>query len=125
VIVLDTSALLASLKRESGADAVDAVLDQAAISMVNVAEIMTKVADWGLDANAYAKNLAALPVEFVPFDFTLAVIAGRLRSPTRGLGLSLGDRACLALAIERNCPVLTADRNWNKLSLGIPIQLIR
>jgi PIN domain nuclease of toxin-antitoxin system len=71
------------------------------------------------------KNLVALPVEFVDFDFALAAIAGRLRAATRSLGLSLGDRACLALAIERNCPVMTADRSWAKLNLGIPIQLVR
>jgi len=113
------------LKREPGADAVQAKLTEAAITAVNVAEILTKVSDWNLDANAYLKNLIALPMEFVDFGLALAVIAGRLRAATRGFGLSLGDRACLALAMERNCAVLTADRNWAKLNLGIPIQLIR
>jgi len=54
-----------------------------------------------------------------------ALIAARLRPLTRHLGLSLGDRICLALAIERQCPALTADRNWANLKIGIPIQLIR
>jgi len=54
-----------------------------------------------------------------------AVITAKLRPLTKPLGLSLGDRTCLALAIDRECPVMTADRNWAKLNIGVPIQLIR
>jgi PIN domain nuclease of toxin-antitoxin system len=81
--------------------------------------------DWNLDADMYVRNLAALPLEFVDFNFARAAQAGHLRASTRNLGLSLGDRACLALAIERDCPVLTADRMWTRLNIGIPITLIR
>ena len=125
VIVLDSSALLAIVKREQGAEIVEAVLPDAAISVVNLTEILSKVSDWGLDAAAYEKNLRNLPLEFVDFSFTNAVTAGRLRKDTRAFGLSLGDRACLALAFERQCSVLTADRNWAKLDIGVPIELIR
>ena len=125
MIVLDASALLATVKRERGAEAVEAVFAEAAISAVNVTEILTKVSDWGLDARAYVRNLAALPLEFVDFNFARAALAAHLRKSTRSFGLSLGDRACLALGIERQCPVMTADRNWTKLNIGVPIVLIR
>jgi PIN domain nuclease of toxin-antitoxin system len=125
LIVLDSSALLTVVKKERGADVVENAFGDAAISVVNVTEVITKVWDWGLDANAYVRNLAALSLEFVDFNLARAAQAGRLRSATRSLGLSLGDRACIALAIELNCPVMTADRNWAKLNIGVPIQLIR
>jgi ribonuclease VapC len=125
LIVLDASALLTIVKKERGADIVEATFGDAAISVVNLTEVISKVWDWNLDADKYVRNLAALPLEFVDFNFARAAQAGHLRPSTRNLGLSLGDRACLALAIERDCPVLTADRTWAKLNIGIPIQLIR
>jgi PIN domain nuclease of toxin-antitoxin system len=125
VIVLDSSALLAILKQESGASIVEGALAEAAISTVNVSEILSKVSDWGLDATAYEKELISLSIEYVDFNFVRAALTAQLRKETRAYGLSLGDRACLALAVERKCAVLTADRNWAKLDLGIPIELIR
>ena len=125
MIVLDSSAFLAVLKQESGANMVEAALSDAAISAVNVTEILSKISDWGLDARAYEKNLAALPLEFVDFNFARAAFAAQLRNDTRPFGLSLGDRACLALGMERRCSVLTADRSWAKLDIGVPIVLIR
>jgi len=125
VIVLDSSSILARVKDEPGADVVNAALAEAAISVVNVAEILTKVSDWGLDAAGYVQNLTALGLEFVDLNFGRAALVAHLRAPTRTFGLSLGDRACLALGIERRCPVMTADRNWAKLDIGIPIVLIR
>lgn len=104
---------------------VEAALSDAAISAVNVTEILSKISDWGLDARAYEKNLAALPLEFVDFNFARAAFAAQLRNDTRPFGLSLGDRACLALGMERRCSVLTADRSWAKLDIGVPIVLIR
>jgi PIN domain nuclease of toxin-antitoxin system len=125
LIVLDASALLTVVKKERGADIVESTFGDAAISVVNVTEVISKVWDWNLDADTYVRNLAALPLEFVDFTFARAAQAGHLRSATRNLGLSLGDRACIALAIERDCPVLTADRSWAKLNIGVPIRLIR
>ena len=125
MIVLDSSAVLARVKDEPGADVVEMALSEAAISVVNVAEILTKVSDWGLDSADYVRNLRALRLEFVDFNFGHAALAADLRAATRMFGLSLGDRACLALGIERKCPIMTADRNWAKLDIGIPIVLIR
>ena len=113
------------VKKERGADVVEAAFGDASISVVNLTEVLSKVSDWGLDANAYIKNLATLQLEFVDFNFDRAALAASLRASTRSFGLSLGDRACLALAIERDCPAMTADRNWAKLDIGVPIQLIR
>jgi PIN domain nuclease of toxin-antitoxin system len=63
--------------------------------------------------------------EIVDVTMIHALIVAKLRPLTKALGLSLGDRTCLALAIERDCPAMTADRNWAKLNIGVPIQLIR
>jgi ribonuclease VapC len=125
LIVLDSSALLTVVKKERGADIVEAAFGDASISVVNLTEVLSKVSDWGLDANAYIKNLATLQLEFVDFNFDRAALTASLRAATRSFGLSLGDRACLALAIERDCPAMTADRNWAKVNIGVPIQLIR
>jgi len=125
LIVLDSSALLTIVKKERGADIVEAAFGDAAISAVNVSEVLSKVWDWGLDANTYIGDLTRLRLEVVDFDFSRAALAASLRATTRSFGLSLGDRACLALAVERDCPAMTADRNWAKLNIGVPIQLIR
>ena len=125
MIVFDSSALLTVVKKERGASIVEAAFGDALMSAVNLTEVLSKVSDWGLDANAYIRNLATLRLEFVDFNFNRAALAASLRAATRSFGLSLGDRACLALAIERDCPVMTADRTWAKLDIGVPIQLIR
>src|SRR5258708_10686597 len=100
-------------------------LSEAAISVVNVAEILTKVSGWGLDSAAYAKNMTALRLEFVDFNFGHAALAAHLRAATRAFALSLGARARLALGMERKAPVMPADRNWAKRYIRIPIMLIR
>jgi ribonuclease VapC len=124
-IVFDASAMLAILKREPGADRALAALNRAAISCVNVAEVQTKLIEAGLDRHAAWRRIVFLGCRTFPFDENLAREAGSLIAVTRPFGLSLGDRACLALAIERKAPVYTTDREWKKLSLGIEIQVIR
>lgn len=71
------------------------------------------------------QDVSALRLDVVPFDAETALLAGRLRAVTRHLGLSLGDRACLALAIRENATALTADRNWTDLDLPCKVELIR
>jgi ribonuclease VapC len=129
--VLDASALLAFLQREPGQERVaDALTPGSAISTVNLSEVVAKLRD----ANApetiirHALNgLLARGLEVVPFDEALAFTAGFLRPVTRELGLSLGDRACLALGQSRQQPVLTADRGWADVAraVGIDVRLIR
>jgi PIN domain nuclease of toxin-antitoxin system len=123
--VLDASALLAFLKNEPGADKVQTVLTQSCISAVNMAETLGKLVDHGkmLDDAAYQLDRLQIPV--IPFDAEQAKILASLVTITRPLGLSLADRACLALGLSRRLPVLTTDRNWEKVDVGVKVRLIR
>lgn len=130
-MVLDASALLAYLRDESGADVVaDAVATGAAISTVNLGEVLSRVADRGGDPARVSRQMTdrglldgAIAVQ--PFTSADAIEVARLRPLTRDLGLSLGDRACLALAKRLNAPVLTADSAWSKFNLRLEVRQIR
>lgn len=124
-MVLDASALLALINAEPGAEMVAAALADATIGTVNLAEVVTKLIELGIrEQDAWAEASDLVP-RVVDFDLDLARRTARLRPPTRAFGLSLGDRACLALAEFLRLPVLTADRAWQKLSLPVDIRLIR
>lgn len=125
IAVLDASALMAVIRGESGADRVAAILSRAVVGAVNQAEVLTKLVSAGLEEPLAWWHIAEINCVSVPFDEELARIAGGLVKITRPYGLSLGDRACLALAIKRNAKVYTTDRIWMKLSLGIEIEVIR
>ena len=124
-IVLDASALMAVLREEPGAAAVEAVLDHAAISAVNLSEVQAKLVERGTAADLAWSSLVELDLEVVPFDAAQARVAGDLRTLTRARGLSLGDRACLALARALGLPAMTADRAWAGLRIGIEIRAVR
>jgi ribonuclease VapC len=124
-VVLDSSALLCLLGAEPGADKVAEALPHAVIGAVNLAEVVAKLRDRGLPLDAVQAALSGLSLEVHPFTAELAYAAGDLRPATRALGLSLGDRACLALAQHLTAPTLTADRDWLKLDLGLKIELVR
>jgi ribonuclease VapC len=125
-VVLDASALMTLLNQEPGAEQLTPdVLVNAVCSTVNLAEVQGKLVERGIPpANAWAATLTSVN-EGIAFTTEHARIAGSLISQTRAFGLSLGDRACLALAVERKAPVYTADRSWKDLKLGIQIHLIR
>jgi ribonuclease VapC len=127
-IVLDSSALLAILHQEPGAEIFTQrfeLLERAAMSTVNVSEAYGKLVGQGIDPeDAWDAVLAPIP-EIFDFDKGQAKIAGRLQMETRSLGLSSGDRACLALGIALEAPVYTADRAWKNLKLKIAIHIIR
>ena len=125
MIVFDSSALIAMLRGETGAQTVRSHLSDSSMSAVGVAEVLTKASDWGFDVADFARKLASLPILYADFTFAHAAAVGRLRDATRHLGLSFSDRACLALAIDRNCPVLTGDRAWAKLNIGVKVELLR
>jgi ribonuclease VapC len=123
---VDAAALLALLNGEPGGDEVRAAIALgAAISAVNLSEVVAKLAEAGMSEADIRVALAPLVRDVVAFDAALAYRAGLLRATTRSAGLSLGDRACLALAQQLGVPVLTADRQWQKLSLGVTIRAIR
>lgn len=124
-VVLDASALLAFLRKEPGQERVEAVLGQSLMSAVNAAEVVSKAIDHGGTLEGISNSLARLPVRVVPFTSEDALIAGSLRAATRSQGLSLADRACLALAIKRTLPAMTADGDWARCGLDVKIIGIR
>jgi len=124
-VVLDSSAALAVLKREPGADVVKAHVPGASMSAVNVAEVVGKLSASGMTGVEVHAAIATLGVEVVSFDEELAFATGMLGPLTKDSGLSLGDRACLTLARTRRIAAVTADRAWAELDVGIEIQLIR
>ena len=123
--VFDASAVLAILNNEPGAERALSLLGGACISAVNAAEVVGRLAASGLTAEEGREALFGLGIAFVPFDSPLAWIAARLYQATRSLGLSLGDRACLATAERLGLSTVTADRQWLKLKLGTKIISIR
>ena len=126
-MVLDASALLAFLQREPGAGSVRAVLGSALMSTVNWTEVVQKAADSEREAAELRAALESLGLALEPFSAAQAGTAALLRRTTTALGLSLGDRVCLALAIEKGERILTADRIWERLrpEVGIGIEVIR
>lgn len=124
-VVLDASAVLASFLDEPGGDVVLAALPDALLSAVNYTETLTRLLDRGVPEPELAAAAADIAAIVAPFDEEQALLAAKLRPATRGLGLSLGDRACLALALSRGLPALTADRRWAELALGVEIRLLR
>ena len=125
--VLDASALLCLINGEPGAERVAGVLSAAAISAVNLAEVASKLNELGADADTARALLAPLHLAVVPFDEGAALATGALRAATRGRGLSLGDRACLALATRRAAVALTTDKAWADLGkrLGVAVEMLR
>ena len=123
--VMDASAILAMVHGEPGEDIVRRNLPGSIVSAVNVAEIGARLADHGIGETTIRDSIAATGLEIVRFDAELAFASASLRAATRRQGLSLGDRACLALAQQRGMAVLTADRAWSRLDLGITVELIR
>ena len=124
-VVLDASAILALLYEETGHDVVSAALHNAAISAINVAEVLSKLAETGMPVMEMHEAIDDLGLTIVPFDVDLSYTVGLLRPATKAQGLSLGDRACLALARRLGVPALTADQAWKGVSVGVDIQVVR
>ncbi len=125
MIALDASALLAFLFREQGHEQVAGLLDDCCMSTVNLSEVIGRFVRDGHSALVVLQRLIATPIEFVSFTEDQATMVAQLVPSTRAFGLSLGDRACLALALARGIPAMTADRVWEELKIGITIQAIR
>lgn len=123
--VIDASALLALLQDEPGSDRVVEALPDSAISTVNIAEVVTKLCDKGFQPDQARETLEMISLNVIDFDLHQAVAAGALRRSTRALGLSLGDRACLALAARSDASAMTTDRAWAKLEIGVSVDVIR
>ena len=124
-VVFDSSALLAITFGEEGAPVALGAAGDAIMSAVNVTEVITRLIERGASREQALRSLHRIGPAVRPFDESLALDAGFLRTATRQYGLSLGDRACLALAMRERVPVVTADRTWANLDLGIDVQVIR
>jgi ribonuclease VapC len=124
-VVLDASALLALINNERGADRVAAAVADAIMSTVNLAEVLSKLVEKGMSVADATLAVDLLAVRVVDFTRSLAEAAGVMVVRTRRHGLSLGDRACLALAAAHGLPALTADRSWRDMDVGVEIALIR
>lgn len=124
-VVLDASAALAVLNDETGASEVRRFLPGAIISTVNAAEVSTKLIDAGTEARKTTEFIQRLGLRVMPFVEADVEATARLRQNTKKAGLSLGDRACLALARRLKMPAITADRQWRDIAVDVEIQLIR
>ena len=124
-VVHDASSLLAFVFDEPGADIVRGELRGGLVSSVNWSEVVQKAGVRGRNVAELRFLFEQLGLSIVSFEASTAELAAGLYPQTKAFGLSLGDRACLALGLERERPVLTADRNWVILSLGLVILEIR
>ena len=123
--VLDASAVLALLNQEPGKERVEALLADSVISAINYCEVLGKLIDAGLSEEDAQESIDLLGIECLDFDLELARLAAALRPTTKKLGLSLGDRSCLALGIARHSIIVTAERAWGRLKIGMNIDLIQ
>ncbi len=102
-----------------------AIASGAVMSAVNLSEVVAKLGDAGMSEDKAREAIQLLGIQFSDFDVATAYQAGFLRARTRAAGLSLGDRACLALAKQLNIPALTTDRVWATLALGVDVRIAR
>ncbi|MBA3810940.1 MAG: type II toxin-antitoxin system VapC family toxin [Caulobacteraceae bacterium] len=123
--VLDASAVLCLIRGEPGADVVAAALPESSISAVNLAEVVAKLVDLGMNEDLIARVLDPLRLRGLPFDSEQAHASGLLRRLTRALGLSLGDRACLSLAAQLGATALTTDRTWSAVAATAKVVMVR
>ncbi len=125
MIVFDASALLALLFHETGYETVANYLEDACISTVNLSEVIGRFARDGHNTQPVLQKIEAIGIEIIPFSINHATVVATYLPQTRSLGLSLADRACLALAFSRNIPVLTADKIWQQADVGVDVILVR
>lgn len=122
--ILDASAILAVLYNETGKEKVEPILEKSAVSRVSATEVLTKLIEKGMSVDEAKQTFDDLELEVIELDENQSLKAAELRPLTKHLGLSLGDRCCLALAILENLPAVTADRNWASFNL-CKIEVIR
>ena len=123
--VLDASVVLAFLNDEKGSEKLKKIIPGAMISSVNFSEVVGKLLENGVPETAAREALDTLSLNIIDFDEALAFEAGKLRPKTKRLGLSLGDRACLATASSLKLTALTLDRSWLKLRTKHKIEYAR
>lgn len=123
--VLDAGTVLASIQGEPGRALADEVIPNSVILSVNFGEVATVLVRNGVPFESASQLLRSLGLTVVPYDAELALLAAKLYPDGKPFGLSLGDRACLALAVQRDLPVFTTERKWSELKLPISVRVIR
>lgn len=124
-VVLDASALLCLLNDEPGAEQVLNVLTRSVVGTVNLAEVVSKLRERGVSLDEVHDALGGLHLDIRPLSPAQAMIVGDLRPATKPLGLSLGDRACLALAVDLKAEMLTTDAKLASADIGVSITNVR
>lgn len=124
-VVLDALAILCLVQQEPGAERIESRLADAQVSTVNVCEVLGKFADAGLSPAESWAAIADLGLQIHPFTPDDARQAAALRLSTKALGLSLGDRACIALAQRLGCEAMTTDRAWSSVAAGVVLTVVR
>jgi ribonuclease VapC len=125
VFILDASAVICLIDEEPGAEIVDKLLSRALMSAVNLAEVVSKLQERGGTDQMIDTTLAEFEFEIIEFDAEQAKLSGKLRNLTRTKGLSLGDRACLALAASRGAIAVTTDKAWKDFEHIARVKLVR
>lgn len=123
-VVLDATALLALLLDEAGGKVVEEHLPEAKVSAVGLAEVAARLADRGMPVEEIRSVLDALGIEIVPFDADLAYTSAEFGKTSRSRAVSLGGRASLALGRSREAVVISADREWADLNVGVKIEVV-
>lgn len=124
-MILDASAVVALLFQEPGHTVVASHIGTASISTVNLAEVLSRCVRADIDPRAVDQQLQEIGLNYLPLTPDIAMLVAQLEPHCRPLGLSLGDRACLATALACNDAVLTTDRVWGELDLDLDIQILR
>jgi ribonuclease VapC len=124
--VMDSSALLALTRGEPGFDTVQELLhrEECAISSVNMAEVGTKLIDYGLPAQELLRIVNQFQIDVIDFNTEQAIVSAQLRPLTRAAGLSLGDRACLALAKLMDGIAVTTDQAWQDVRISADVRVL-
>jgi ribonuclease VapC len=123
--VLDASAILCVFFNEKGAEAVETLLGNSIVSAVNYAEAVSKLHERNVQASTISAILESFPAPIIDFDTGQSIATAALRNATRSRGLSLGDRACLALAASRGATAVTTDQAWKDFEQVAPVLVVR
>ena len=124
-VVVDSSAVIAYLRREPGWEAIEGYLaGTCLISTVNLTEVVGTLRDKGIGTGALDDILDQLELTVMPFDGAQARRAGDLQIHARSPGLSLGARACLALAAAQKLTAVTTDSAWRQLDVGVVVEVL-
>jgi len=125
-IVFDSSALIALFAKEKGFEVIKQHLKNAIISSVNIAEVYKYCIDVQNLTEDECNDIVNISgVKIIEFDQKQALTTAQIYPKTKKYGLSLGDRACIALAIEKECSVLTCDKIWEKVHIDVEFIMAR